>query len=243
MLLNLGFNDPYVLVVNIIIVLFLVSEIYNGYKNGFLESGIRLIGEIIAIVAAYILAKPLGVILYDKLPFFKFSGLFEGVYALNIILYEVIAFFIVLTVLMIAVKVIVKATGLVQKALSFIMLFGVPNKILGSLLGLVRGLVILYFAVFVLKFGANLFGFTVKESLADDILNVPVLKQTFGSTVDSLNSISELAHEYKDVKNKEEFNDQAMDILLKYDIISEKNLDILINSGKISYSEETGAES
>ena len=238
MLLNLGLDDPYVIVVNIIIILFLASEIYNGYKNGFLESGIRLLGEIIAIIASYILAKPLGVVLYDHLPFFKFSGLFEGVYALNIILYEVIAFFIVLTVFMIAVKVIVKATGLVQKLLSFIMLFGVPNKILGSLLGLVRGLIILYFAVFALKFGANIFGFTVKESLADDILNVPILKQTFGSFVDSLNSISELAHDYKDVSNKEEFNDKAMDILLKYDIISEKNLDILINSGKISYSDD-----
>lgn len=243
MLLNLGFNDPYVIVVNIIIILFLVSEIYNGYKNGFLESGVRLLGEIIAIIAAYILSKPLGVVLYDKLPFFKFGGLFEGVYALNIILYEVIAFFIVLVVLMIAVKVIVKATGLIQKLLSFIMLFGVPNKILGSLLGLVRGLIILYFAVFALKFGANLFGFTVKESLADDILNVPILKETFGNAVDSLNSISELAHEYKDVSNKDEFNDQAMDILLKYDIISEENLEILINSGKISYSEDVDAAS
>jgi hypothetical protein len=42
-----------------------------------------------------------------------------------------------------------------------------------------------------------------------------------------------MAKEYEYTKDKDEFNEKALDILLEYDIITEDNLDKLINSGKI----------
>lgn len=234
MLNILNFPSPASLIVNIVLIVFLIAEIYDGFKKGFLESSIRLLGTIAAFIGAYLLKNPISVFLYTHLPFFKFDGLFKGVSALNIILYEIIAFIIVFVILIIAIKIIAKLTGIVERLLSLIFFFGIPNKILGALVGFIRGIVILYFAIFIFKFGCNLLNLQVEASLADTIIETPILKNTFGSTLSSLDEITALAKEYDNTKNKEEFNNYTIDILLKYNLITEENLDILINNGKIT---------
>jgi len=52
------------------------------------------------------------------------------------------------------------------------------------------------------------------------------------------NQIERSSREYEDTKDKDEFNNKAMDILLKYNVISKDNLQILIDNGKIKSIEE-----
>lgn len=232
-LFNLDFLDPKVAIVNIVILLIIVSETYVGFKKGFLESTIRLVGIVAAIIGAYILKNPVSIFMYTHLPFFKFGGLFKGVSALNIIVYELIAFVLVFVVLRIVINIIAKITGMVERLLSLIFFIGIPSKILGALVGFGKSIIILYFAIFVFKFCCNFMNFEVKESLADDIVNVPVLKNVFGDTLNSLDEITTIAKDYEDTKNKEEFNNKVVDILLKYKVITNDNLQILIDNGKI----------
>lgn len=239
MLFNLNFNDPVVAVINVVVILILVLGTYSGLKKGFLQSSIRIIGLIIAIIAAYILKNPISVFLYTHLPFFKFGGLFKGVSVLNVIVYELIAFLALLIIFLIAIKIICKITGLVDKLLSLIFLLGIPNKILGAIVGFIESVIILYFVSFVFKFTCNFMNLDIKPSLVDDVVNFPVLKQTFGSSLSSLDEITSLALEYKDTKDKDEFNEKAMDILVKYKVITEENLQILIDSGKITLDESS----
>lgn len=235
---SINFSDPVVAIINIVIILYILLEIIAGYKKGFLESSIRFLGFIAAIIGAYILKNPLSVFMYTHLPFFKLGGLFKGVSALNIIIYEIIAFLIVFIVLMIAIKIIAKLTGLVDRLLSLIFLLGIPGKILGAIVGFIKSLVVLCFVLFFFRFGCNLFGYTMKDSLANDIASLPVLNQAFGSTLKSVDEITSLALEYEDTKDKEEFNEKAIDILLKYNVITEDNLQILIDNGKINVNDE-----
>lgn len=79
-----------------------------------------------------------------------------------------------------------------------------------------------------------MFGYQMKPSLADDIIELPVLKETFGDSLGSLNEITGLAKDYEDTKDKEEFNNKAITILLKYNVITKENLQILIDNGKIT---------
>lgn len=239
MLFNLNFNDPVVAVINVVVILILILGTYSGLKKGFLQSSIRIIGLIIAIIAAYILKNPISVFLYTHLPFFKFGGLFKGVSVLNVIVYELIAFLALLIIFLIAIKIICKITGLVDKVLSLIFLLGIPNKILGAIVGFIESVIILYFVSFVFKFTCNFMNLDIKPSLVDDVVNFPVLKQTFGSSLSSLDEITSLALEYKDTKDKDEFNEKAMDILVKYKVITEENLQILIDSGKITLDESS----
>lgn len=238
MLDSLNLSNPISLLIAIIIVVFLVLEIANGYKKGFLESGIILVGSILIVIGSFILKNPLSVYLYTHLPFFKFDGLFKGVSALNIIVYEVIAFVIVFAVLFVIYKVVCLLTKIVDKLLSLIFFIGIPNKILGSILGFLQGIVILYFVIAIFKIGTNVMGYEMQPSLADYVIEVPILKQTFGPSLSSLDDITALAKDYEHTNDKDEFNKKAIDILLKYDVITEENLDILIEKGKIKVSEE-----
>ncbi|HAB66629.1 MAG TPA: hypothetical protein DCE23_04610 [Firmicutes bacterium] len=234
----MNFDSPASLIVNIVLIIFIIAEVYDGFKKGFLESSINLLGNIAALIGAYLLKNPVSVFMYTHLPFFKFSGLFKGVSSLNIIVYEIIAFILVYIILIIIIKIIAKLTGLVEKLLSIIFFFGIPNKILGALVGFIKAIVILYFAIFFFKFGCNFLNIGVEASLADTIVEIPILKNTFGSTLSSLDEITDLAHEFDNTKDKTEFNNDAINILLKYNIISKENLDILINNGKIIREED-----
>ena len=240
MLDSLNLSNPISLLVAIIIVVFMILEVANGYKKGFLESGVRLVGSIVIVIASYLLKNPLSVYLYTHLPFFKFDGIFKGVSALNILVYEVIAFVIVFVVLFVVYKVICLLTKIVDKLLSLIFFIGIPNKILGALLGFVQGAVILYFVRALFKIGTNVMGYEMQPSLADYVVEIPILKHTFGPTLDSLDEITSLAKDYEHTKEKDEFNKKALDILLKYEIISEENLEILIDNGKIDINETKG---
>lgn len=238
MLLEVNFSDWKVILIDIIIILIVALETYSGYKKGFLESSIKLLGFIGAFVGAYILKSPLSILMYTHLPFFKFDGLFRGMSSLNIVIYEIIAFIVTFILLRIIIKLVAKVLGLVERLLSFIFFIGVPSKILGALVGFVKSIIILYFAIFVFKFGCNFMNISVGESLADDIVNIPVLKNVFGNVLNSVDEITAMAREYEDTKDKDEFNNKAMDILLKYNVISKDNLQILIDNGKIKSIEE-----
>lgn len=239
MLDKLNLTDPIALVVAIVIVFFIVSETITGYKRGFLESGIKLLGSIVAFVGAYILKNPISVLMYTHLPFFKLGGAFKGVDAISIVIYELIAFALVFVVLMLVLNIINEIFKLTDKLLKVVMLIGLPNKILGAILGFIQGMIILYFVIAVFKIGVNVFSFDMRASLADYVVEMPILKDTFGPTIDSLEEITSLAKDYEHTQDKEEFNNKAIDILLKNDIITKENLDVLIESGKVKYTEVT----
>lgn len=238
-LFSLNFSNSLSAIVNIVIIAVIVLEIIIGFNRGFLKSIIKFLGGIVALVLAFLLKGPLAIVMYSHLPYFKFGGIFKGVSSLNIIIYEIIAFIILFIVLKIVISLVAKVTGLVEKLLSLIFIIGIPSKILGALVGLVKSLVILYFLAFGFKFVCNLGNVDLKPSLADDIVELPILKNTFGNILGSFDEIRELAKEYEGSKDKEEFNNRVLDILIEYNIITEENLDILINNGKIDGKETT----
>lgn len=222
---------PYI--IDILIIVFIILCICSGYKKGFLESSISFCGFVLSLFVAYILKNKISVFLYTYLPFFNFYGLFKGVSILNIIIYEIIAFIGIFILLMIILKIINKITGLVSKLFSLIVLIGLPNKILGGFIGFVKSIVILYFVIFFLKIGFTFSGYSFDSSIADTIIDFPILKETFGDTLYSLDEIFNLAKEYEYTKDKKEFSDKSINILLKYNVITKDNLDILINDEKI----------
>ncbi len=235
---NFDFSNPKVIIVNAVIILFLIMGVYDGYKKGFIEGLFRLVGSIVALVLAYIFKDRLSVLMYTHLPFIKLGGIFRGVSAINILIYELIAFVLIFIVAILVIDLIVKTSGIIEKLLKIIPLFDLLNGLLGAVLGLVQTVVILYFVIFVFKFGCNLFGFQMQPSLADNVLEISLLDNRFGSTISSFNEIADLAKKYENQKDKTELNDKAIDILLEYDIISKENLKILIKDNKVTYSKD-----
>ena len=100
---------------DIIIVLVLAMSAIIGFKRGAIKEIVSLVGIIIVFVVAFSLKGVIGNVLCKWLPFFNFAGNFEGVTVLNILLYQLLAFLIIYSLLFSVYMIVLKISGVVQK--------------------------------------------------------------------------------------------------------------------------------
>ena len=137
-------------IIDIIIIIYILLSGIIGYKRGVFKELVLCLGTILVFYLAYQFKDPLGEFLLLKLPMFDFPNLFKGAITLNILVYQLLAFIIVLAVLLIIFNVIVSITGIFEKILRITIILGIPSKILGFLVGLVEGYVITFVVLFFL---------------------------------------------------------------------------------------------
>ena len=221
--------------VDIAIILILAICGFVGFKRGLTHELVSCFGIFVVIVLAFILKNPLSMFLYEHLPFFRFGGLFKGLTALNILIYEVIAFLIVLSILAIILKVISVATNIFEKLLRLTIVLGFPSKLLGLVVGLIEG----YLWSFIFLFVFSLPTFDIKmiyeSTFRDTILNkTPILSSVAGGTTNVINEFTLLTKNYKEEENVNEYNLMTMDIFLKYKVITVKSTKKLVDMGKLN---------
>ena len=82
-------------IVDALIILIILASGVAGFKRGVLKQTVSTVGFIIVVVLAFYLKNPIAEFLSLHFPFFKFSGSFANVTSLNIILYQIISFILV----------------------------------------------------------------------------------------------------------------------------------------------------
>ena len=207
--------------VDILIIGFIFIGGIVGWKRGVIKEAVSAIGIVLITVLSFIFKNPLSVILYENLPFFKFGGIFKGVTVLNIALYELVAFLIVFSILMILWRIVVFASGIVQKVIDMTIILGLPSKILGFLIGLVEYYLISFVVIYILVLPI----FSVKEVVDSRYANIilektPIVSSSFGEKMEFLNEFVSLKEKYKNTESATQFNYDTLDLFLKYDIIN-----------------------
>lgn len=220
--------------IDFFVIIILILGLLIGFKRGFIKSTVMLVGTILVLVLSFYLKNPIATLMYEKLPFFSFKGVFEGVTVLNILIYEAIAFLIVFSVLSLLFKVILVVTKIIDKLLNSLIILTLPSKLLGMVVGFVQALIILFVFLFVcvqLGFFAN----DIQQSKYGSkiIKETPLLSKPTRNIYLAFEEIYELKEDYKDSKDKSEFNKKAFDNLLKNDVISTTSADKLIATGKL----------
>lgn len=225
-------------VIDAIIILTLLCGIVLGYKAGFFRSTISAIGTILAIVGAFYLKNLISPILYEYCPFFTFKGSFAGLSSLNIFIYEAIAFLLVFLILFGIVKFLIKVSTGLEKVLDFTVILGIPSKIFGGLFGFIEAYVIIFILLFVFaqfSFSAVILD---KSRLTDPILNnTPGLSGLVGNTYKAFKEVYNMKSDYENIKNRELYNKNAIEVMLKYEIVEVKNVKKLVEKGKIQIKE------
>ncbi len=215
----------------IIIILLLFGAIF-GFKAGVIKSAVSFFGTLLVIFLAFQLKNPISEFLYLHLPFFNFGGQLAGVTAFNILIYEGIAFLIVFAILEILLKVVIFASGILESILRLTIVFGLFSKILGLFFGFIEYYVIIFAGLFMLNCFSNTTFLIKDSSLATNILNnTPILTEQFKEPKAAIDEILELSNTYKN--DKDGYNAKTFEILIKYNIISEKQAEKLINKKKI----------
>ncbi len=214
------------------ILLILFLSFIRGFRKGFLSSVVTFVGSILIFVLAFYLKNPISTFLYEKLPFFTIGDKFSGIYAYNILIYEAISYLIAIFLLGIVFKIINKITGIVTFIINATIILGIPNKLLGALVGLVQGFLI----SFVLIFTMQMIGYTSKQvaesKFAHNLLEkTPVLSNMISKSYESIKEIYNIASNSN--LNKDVANLESIDVLLESEIITLKSTMRLIESNKI----------
>lgn len=220
-------------IVDALIILFIALMGVIGFKRGVVKQTVSTVGLIIILILAFQLKNPLAEFLSLHLPFFDFFGAFEGVTALNIILYQLISFLVIFALLEIVLKVLISITGVIEKIFKYTIILGIPSKLLGLLVGLIEGFVFAFIVLFFLKQPA----FNIKEfessTLTSKILeSTPVLSGFASDLVETFNDVYLLGKEYS-ISDPNTLNRETVDVMLKHGVISTDYVVKLIDADKI----------
>lgn len=222
-------------VIDMIILIVLAFGALLGFKRGFTKELVSFVGFILVVIVSFALKDTVSVWFYQHLPFFKFGGVLKGVTALNILVYEVLAFLIVFSLLMILLKVALFATGILERIFDFTIILGFFSKILGALLGLVENFIVVFIVLYVLSLPFFNFNILNNSKLGKDILQkTPFLSRMVEKSVNVFSEFAELKDKYESSGTAAEFNYETMDLFLKYKVISVENTEMLIKKDKLS---------
>lgn len=224
--MNIGIIDA------VIILVILLGGVI-GFKQGAIKKLTSAVGLILVLIVSFILKNKISVYFYENLPFINLWGVFKGIQVLNVIFYEMVAFLVIATVLTIVYRVLLGFTGLIEKVLKATVILSIPSKILGFFIGLVENYIWVYIILFILTLPVINFREVYTSKMATFILKeTPIVSEYTKKTLDIYNDIYKVVENRKGKTNKE-INEEAMDTMLKYDIITVKSAKELIRQNKV----------
>ncbi len=221
-------------IIDIFIIIIIAFGALLGFKRGVFRQLVSAIGFIASVILAFLLKNPLSNFLYEHLPFFNFGGIFKGVSVLNIIVYEIIAFLIMLAIFSLIFQLLKLVTNIIEKVLNMTIILGIPSKLLGILVGALQYFVIVFIALYILSLPVISFDLIKTSKFREPILTkTPILSSLVEESISIFNEFDALKDKYKDSTSSDEFNEEALDLLLKYKVVSVESVEKLIELNKI----------
>lgn len=127
------------MILSIIILIYLISKIYNGYKKGFTNRLLSYVGKIVTFVLALFLQAPIGQIVFQ---FIYHQDIQTSVDISKILIARFVAFF---AILIIGYLIIISLKVITSPITNF-----APIKLIDSLIGMAFNFIISYVLVFVI---------------------------------------------------------------------------------------------
>ena len=209
-------------ILDIGIVLILIMSAIVGFKRGAIKEIVSLVGIIIVFIVAFAFKGVLGNVLCKWLPFFNFAGNLEGVTVLNILLYQLIAFLIIYSLLFSVYMIVMKISGIVQKIVHMTVILWLPSKLIGAVVAFITGYVMVFVVLLALLIPLKDTDIFRESRFANYIVyDTPILADSADNISSSINEVYTLGEELsKGDISRNDANLETMDILLKYDIVS-----------------------
>ena len=220
--------------VDIFILVCLGLGAFFGFRKGVIKSLVQLIGTVSIALIAYILKDYLANFLMEKLPFFNFGGIFNGLSAMNILIYELLSFIVIYIVLYCILNIIISISGLIEKLLKLTIVLAIPSKILGAILGAIEGLAFAFIIIFVLFQTAPTTNY-VKDSATGIILleRLPFMSQVMAKTTLAMEDINNLIADFGENEDKKDLNVKILSTMIHYNIISKEEVEKLGDAKKV----------
>lgn len=229
-------------VVDVIIIALLILGGVAGFKAGVIKKLTDFIGMFVVIILAFYLKNYISVIMYENLPFFNFFGLINGIDALNILLYEVIAFLVIFIALLFVLKVVLMLTGLVEKILRATVILSIPSKLLGIVVGVIEMYVYLFLILVIVSLPIFDSSFLKDSKMNNFILNnTPVLSGVSGEIIDIYGDVYNIIDNRKN-KTNEQLNEEILKVLIDKKVVTKESAKKLVDKNKIHINDKSIVE-
>ncbi len=221
-------------IVDVLIILIIILGAVIGFKNGAIKEGVKFIGIIVVVILAFAFKDDLMVFMYEHLPFYNFFGLIRGLSAINILLYQVLAFLIIFAALTFVLRVLLVITGLIEWLLKLTVFLGGISKVVGIFVGALEYYVYVFVALFILTTPALNLKYVEESKIGNSILqNTPILTNMTDNTINVYTEVWDTIKNRED-KTNEEINKEILITLLDNKLIKVESAKRLIESNKIS---------
>lgn len=229
-------------VVDVIIIALLILGGVAGFKAGVIKKLTDFIGMFVVIILAFYLKNYISVIMYENLPFFNFFGLINGIDALNILLYEVIAFLVIFIALLFVLKVVLMLTGLVEKILKATVILSIPSKLLGIVVGVIEMYVYLFLILVIVSLPIFDSSFLKSSKMNNFILNnTPVLSGVSEEIIDIYGDVYNIIDNRKN-KTNEQLNEEILKVLIDKKVVTKESAKKLVDKNKIHINDKSIVE-
>ena len=205
-----------------------------GFKNGAIKSIISLVGFVAIIIISYQFKGLLANVFIKNLPFFNFGGILNEIYSINILVYEGISFVIIFILLYCILNIIIAFSGIIELLLKLTIILEIPSKIIGAIIGAVEGLFFVFLvSIIMMQFGQTQ-KYIMESKVAKTIVErTPIANNVFKQTIVASEEIYTAIDKHKDDKNKLDANLDIVRALIKYGIVSSKDVQSAIDNGKL----------
>ena len=229
-------------VVDVIIIALLILGGVAGFKAGVIKKLTDFIGMFVVIILSFYLKNYISVIMYENLPFFNFFGLINGIDALNILLYEVIAFLVIFIALLFVLKVVLMLTGLVEKILKATVILSIPSKLLGIVVGVIEMYVYLFLILVIVSLPIFDSSFLKDSKMNNFILNnTPVLSGVSEEIIDVYGDVYNIIDNRKN-KTNEQLNEEILKVLIDKKVVTKESAKKLVDKNKIHINDKSIVE-
>lgn len=217
-------------IVDILIIIVLILFALIGFNNGVIKSLIVLLGFVVVIFASYALKNIIGDFLVVNLPFVVFGHFLQGATALNVILYQAIAFVILLAIFGLAYRFLVTLSGIFEKILRLTIILGIPSKIGGLIIGFIEGYIVVYLALFFLTQPFLKMDILNNSSFANKIVNnSPIISNFAEGSIRVFNKIKDIT----ETQEQDEMNIKIVKLILDEKVTSKETMQKLVYKKKI----------
>lgn len=220
--------------IDILIVIFIILGVFAGIKRGLIKSLVSFIGLVAIVIISYSLRYYVAEFLIDKMPFFNYLG-FEGLTSLNILIYNVLAFIFIFVILYCILNVVIAVTGFVDTLLKFTVIWIIPSKIGGAIVGFLETWVYLFILLFILSAFNITSSWVLNSKVANIILDhTPVIGNYLYGVVNGSKDIYRGIEEYRNEnRTTEQINLYILQIEISHGLITKAKAQELIDTGKL----------
>ena len=226
-------------VVDFVIIILLAFGAVEGFKAGVIKKTTDFVGMFVIVVLAFSFKDKLSTIMYENLPFFSFGGFIKGIDAINILLYEIIAFLIIFAFLLFLLKSLLVVTGLIEKILKATVILSIPSKILGIFVGILESYVYIFIVLVVVTLPIFKADFIRESKIANFMLSdTPVLSSLSSEMIDIYGNVYNIVINRKD-KSNEEVNTEITKFMIDKKVLSRESAKKLVDRNKLHLSDNS----